>query len=104
MFEELFDGIFGTLKIDPEALQLKEDAKPILLRPYPEPKVHKEMFKKQVERLVLLGVLEVANDSEWGAPSFAQPKYKSNQVPFLSGFRNLNKQLKRKPYPMPKIN
>ena len=25
-------------------------------------------------------------------------------VRFLSGFRNLNKQLKRKPYPMPKIN
>ena len=62
------------------------------------------MFKKEVERLVLLRILEVSNDSEWGAPSFAQPKPKSNRVHFLSDFRNLNKQLNRKPYPMTKIN
>ena len=53
------------------------------------------MLKKGVERLVLLGVLEVANYSEWVAPSFAQPKPKSNQVRFLSDFINLNKQLNR---------
>ena len=62
------------------------------------------MFKKEVERLVLLEVLKVANDSEWGAPSFAQPKPKYNRVRFLSDFMNLNKKLKRKIYPMPKIN
>ena len=50
------------------------------------------MFKNEVECLVLLGVQEVANDSEWGDPSFAQPKPKSNQVSFLSDFRNINKQ------------
>ena len=42
------------------------------------------MFKKEVQRLVLLGVLKAENDSEWGAPYFAQPKPKSNQVRFLS--------------------
>ena len=62
------------------------------------------MFKKEVGSLVLLGVLKVANDSEWRAPSFAQPKPKSNIVRFLSDFINLSKQLKRKPYPMPQIN
>ena len=62
------------------------------------------MLKKLVERLLLLGVLEVPNDLEWGSPSFAQSKPKSNQVRFISDFRNLNKQLKRKPYPMPKTN
>ena len=54
-------------------------------------------------RLALLGVLGVANNCEWGSPSFAQPKPKSNRLHFLSNFRNLNKQLKRKLYPMPKI-
>ena len=49
-------------------------------------------------------VLEIANDSEWVAPYFAQPTPKTNWVHFLSDFRNINKQLKRKPYPMPKIN
>ena len=62
------------------------------------------MFKKEVESLVLLGVLKVENYSEWGAPSFSQPKIKLNRVHFLSYFRNLNENLKRKPYPMPKIN
>ena len=46
----------------------------------------------------------MANDREWGAPYFAQLKPKSNWVRFLSDFRNLNTQLKRKPYPIPKIN
>ena len=59
---------------------------------------------QKVEYLVLLGILERANDSEWGAPSSSQPKPKANNVRFIDGFRNLNKQLKQIPYPMPKIN
>ena len=38
------------------------------------------MLKKEVEHLVLLGLLELANDSEWGDPSFAQPRNKTNRV------------------------
>ena len=45
-------------------------------------KVTQVNVQKKVEHLVLLGVLEVANDSEWGASSFAQPKPKSNRVLF----------------------
>ena len=62
------------------------------------------MFKKEVEGLVLLGFLEVANDLELGAPPFAQPKHKSDRLRFLSEFRNLNKELKKKPHPMSKMN
>ena len=61
------------------------------------------IVKKEFERSVLLGVRDLAKDSEWGSPSFAQPKSKSNQVCFISDFRNLNKPLKRKTYQMPKI-
>ena len=64
--------------------------------PYPVSKVKTEMFKQGVEDLVILGVLDLANDSEWLAPSFVKPKPKSNQLNFLSEFRNLNKQLKQK--------
>ena len=62
------------------------------------------MFKNEVERLVLLGVLKVENDSEWGSPSFAEPKPKSNIVSLISDFSNTNIQLKQTPYPIPKIN
>ena len=78
--------------------------KPICLQKYPEMKVNKEIFKKEVELLVLLGFLEVENYQEQGNPSFEKPKPKSNWVRFIGDFRNLNKQLNRKPYPMTKIN
>ena len=62
------------------------------------------MSKNEVYHLFLLEVLEPSNNSEWGSPSLAQAKPKSNQVPFLSDFRHLNKQLKQKPHQMQKIN
>ena len=39
-----------------------------------------------------------------GRPIFCKPKPETNQVRFLSDFRNLNKRLIREPYVMPKIN
>ena len=62
------------------------------------------MIKKEVGLLVVVGVIERANNSELGGVSLAQPTPKSNQVRFLSNVRNINKQLKRKSYPMPNIN
>ena len=103
IFEKIY-GTLGTRKIDPVDFKLKQDEKPILSRTYPVPKVHEEIFKKEVERLVLIGFLEVANNSEWGTPSFSQHKPKSNQLRFLSDYSNLNKQLKQKPYLIPKLN
>ena len=61
------------------------------------------MFKKDVEVLVRLGVLEHANDFEWVSSYFPHLKGKNNWVRSLSDFWNLNKQLKRKSYPLPKI-
>ena len=52
----------------------------------------------------ILGLIELENNWERGAPSFAQPKHKSNWLHFLNEFRNLNKQLNQKPHPMPKTN
>ena len=78
IFEELFNVTLGTWKIDPYDLDLKEDVKPICLRPYPIPKVHEENFKKDVECLVLLEILAVANNTKWGAPPSAQPEPKSD--------------------------
>ena len=71
IFEELFDGTLVIRKTDVLELELKEDVKPICLHPYPVPKVHKKYSKKGVESLVLLGLLSVANDSEWVASYFA---------------------------------
>ena len=53
-------------------------------------------FKKDVEHLGILIVLEKSNNSEWGSPSSAQPKPKTNQERFIIDFINLNKGLKHK--------
>ena len=81
----------------------KDDATPMCLPPYLVPRVHEAMFIKEVESLVTLCVLEEANESEWGAYYFYQPKPKTNCVGFPSDFQNLNRQFKRKPYLIPKI-
>ena len=75
-FEDLFDGTLGICNTTTIDLELMDDAKPLYSQPYPVPRLHKAMFRKEVERLVILGVLEEANDSELGASSFAQPKAK----------------------------
>ena len=72
----MFDRTLGNWKIDPVDFESKEVVKPISSIPYPVPKLHKEMIKNEVECWVLLGVIERANNSEWGAPSFTQPKHK----------------------------
>jgi hypothetical protein len=46
--------------------------------------------------------LKRCSDSEWAAPTFIIPK-KNGTVIFISDFRRLNEELKRKPYPIPKI-
>ena len=104
VFEKLIDGTLGTWKTDPVYFEWKEAVKPICSGPYPVTKVHEKMLKKEVKYLVLLGVLEVANNSDCVSSSFTQLKPESNWVSFLSNFRKLNKLLKQKTYPMHKIN
>ena len=50
----MFDIALGTYNTTPLNLELKEKMKPVCLLPYPIPKVHKAMFRKEVERLVSL--------------------------------------------------
>ena len=100
--EYVFNGTLGTRKTAPVDLELKDEATPVCLCPYPVPRVHEKIFRKEYESLVKLDVLEEANYSEWGTPHFSQPKTKTNRVILLSSFWNLNRQLKYKPYPTTK--
>ena len=102
-FEELFDGTLGEWKTSPVTLELKEGTKPYhVRRPFPVPKVHKELLVREVTRLVNIGVLKRQSDSEWASPSFIIPKA-NKTVRTVSDFREVNKRLVRKPFPLPKI-
>ena len=102
-FEELFDGTLGDFKTDPISFELKEGAKAFHGRPFPIPHIHLETLKREVERLVELGVLKPQPNLEWGSPTFIIPK-KKKQVRFISDFREVNKRIVRKPFPIPKIS
>ena len=102
-FEPLFDGTLGHWTTKPVSFQLKDRVTPYHGRAFPIPKVHKETIIKEIQRLCDLGVLEWQPSSEWAAPSFIQPK-KNKTVRFLTDFREVNKRLVRKPFPIPKIS
>ena len=103
-YQELFDGQLGLWDTEPVSLEIKPGAKPYHGKAFPVPHIHKEKFKKEIDTLVELGVLEKDSSSQWAAPSFTQPKKNPNEVRFLSDFRQLNKCMVRKPYPLPKIS
>ena len=84
-------------------ISLKEDAKPYHGRAYTVPKAYEQGLRKEVDRLVKLGVLKKVNHSPWGAPCFPIPK-KDGTIRFISDFRELNKRVKRNPFPLPKIS
>jgi len=101
-FEVLFHGTLGKWNLGQYDIELKPDAKPYHARSFPVPKIYEQTLKQEVERLVRLGVLKKVNRSEWAAPTFIIPK-KDQTVRFILDFRKLNKRIKRKPYPIPKV-
>ena len=101
-YEYLFDGTLGTWNTEPLDLELKPNVVPYHAKAYPIPKAYEDTLKKECARLEQLGVLRKINRSEWAAPTFIIPK-KDGTVRFISDFRELNKRIKRKPFPIPKI-
>ena len=102
-YKDIFDVDLGEWKTDPVDLELKEGAEPHSQQHYPIPRIHRDVFKKYLDRLVKLGVLERTNESEWGSPTFIIPK-KDGTVRFISDFRRLNQKIKKKQYPLPRIS
>ena len=72
----MFNGTLGTWNTTMLDSELKDNENTVCLRPYPIARVDEAIKKKQLKRLVILGVLGEANESKWGAPYFAQPKAK----------------------------
>ena len=83
-------------------LELKPDMKPYHAKPYPVPYAQEQKLRDEVDRLVKWGILRKVNHSEWAAPMFTSPK-PDGSLRSLADFRELNKCIKRMPYPIPKI-
>jgi hypothetical protein len=60
-YEDLFDGKLGTWNCAPCSIKLKPGSEPYHARPFPVPRIHELTFKKELERLVSVGVLKRVN-------------------------------------------
>ncbi len=89
-FEELFDGMLRDWKLPPVSFESKDGAKLYHGRPYHIPKIHKATLMKEINHLILIGVLKWQPLSKWALPSFIIPK-KDHTVCTISDFRELNK-------------
>jgi len=105
-FEDLFAGRLGLWPDGQISIDLDPEIEPFHChRAMRIPHIHLETLKKEVRRLVEIGVLEVvdgATAGPWCAPSFIIPK-KDGRVRFLTDYRRLNRAIRRKPWPMPHI-
>jgi hypothetical protein len=82
---------------------LSDGAKPYHARPFPVPQSLEAITKTEMKRLTDIDVFHRSSDSEWAGPTFIQDK-KTGDVHILTDFRILNAQIKRKPFPLPKIS
>ena len=58
---------------------------------------------KEINRLVGIGIMKRQSSSQWASPTFIIPK-KDMTVRTITDFRELNKWIVRRPYPIPEIS
>ena len=71
--KELFNGQLGTFKPYEIELEMKPDASPKASCAYPVPITHLLAYKKRLEEMINLGVLEHASRLEWIHGTFNIP-------------------------------
>ncbi len=102
-FELFFDGTFGDWNLPHVSTELKETVKPYHGRPYFILHKHKAVLMKEIKRLCNIWVLEWQPSFQWASLTFIIHKKDSTVHTNISHFRELNKCIVRKPYPIPKM-
>lgn len=76
---------------------------PVWQRPFLIPYIHVEKFSNKLDHMIREGILRRRHEgSDRMSLSFCIPK-KDQQIRVVTDFRELNKVIKRQPYPIPEI-
>jgi hypothetical protein len=104
-YPELFSrGLGKATGIKSIHLELKSDVAPYhIKRAFTIPQCYMKTTKKDNDRLCRISIPEKNSDSEWGCCTIIRPK-KTGDIPICTNLRELNKHIKRKAFPIPKIS
>ena len=102
-YDKLFDGSPGCYPKRTFHIDLMDNAVPYHCKgPYSVPAVNMPVLKQELQAQVNKGILARVGETEWGMPMMVIPK-KDGAIRTVDDFRELNKWIKRKSYPLPKI-
>lgn len=102
-YEDLFVEQIGEIKNYEASFKLKENVKPVFMKPRPVPFALRDMVEQEIDRLEEIGILEKVTYSQWGTPVVPVVK-PTGQVRLCADYRStLNKNLQSDNYPIPRI-
>ena len=86
--QQMWDGHLGSIKATRHYIELTEDARPARSHPYRAGPTQRELEKKEVEKMLKKGVIELST-SEWAAHVVFAPK-KDGSLMLCIDYRRLN--------------
>ena len=83
-------------------IDTKPDVRPMKKRPYKLAHKYKEIFKKEIDNMLAVGIIYPIDQSEWASPMVVQPKkHDPTKLRICVDFRELNKVTLTDPFPTP---
>ncbi|KAG2192710.1 hypothetical protein INT47_010353 [Mucor saturninus] len=105
-FDHIFDwnnDKIGNIDIMEHTIKLKSDAIPKRVRPYRISPLETESLKKEIDKLLKLGIIEKGGYSNWASPIIMLKK-KDGSYRIVADFRYLNSQSEVMNYPLNNID
>lgn len=104
-YQDLFPTNFSELKgivwdLGVVNMTLKEDVCPVKQCPYQlNPKLYKNKVKEELEKMVVVGIIEPIKQSDWVSPMVVQEKKTKGEIRIYVDLRKLNDACVHEPFP-----